>query len=252
MSRFIQDPNLPRSRVTLCVMSGQYPELCRRVEQLGPAVIRTSRDRSLPEPVAFHGDLQLCHLGGDQVVLEPGAGGLMEVLGRMGFRCRATCRPAENRYPGDVRLGMLLLNRWGFGLLEAAAPEILTGLLLNDWELVFSRQGYARCSVCVVDREAAITADLTLAGLLEGKGIQCLRIDPGDILLEGYDTGFLGGCCGLLAPGLLAFTGSLERYREGEKIKDFLSRRGVRWVSLTDGPMVDIGGILPLMEENTV
>ena len=69
MSRFIHDPNLPRNRAALCVMSGQYPELCRRVEQLGPAVIRTSRDRSLPEPVAFHGDLQLCHLGGDQLVL---------------------------------------------------------------------------------------------------------------------------------------------------------------------------------------
>jgi hypothetical protein len=249
MSRFIVAPNFPHNRVDLCVMSGQYPQLCRCVEKLGIEVILTDKDLSLPGPVAYHGDLQLCHLGEDQVVLDPGAAYLESHLTEKGFRCRSTCRPGGNRYPEDVRLGMLLLNRCGFGLLESAAPEILISLLLDDRELVFSRQGYARCSVCVAGERLAITADTGLAQLLEKKGVECLLVEPGDILLEGYNTGFLGGCCGLLAPDLLAFTGSLDRYREGKRVRDFLIRHQIKWIELMDGPMLDIGGILPLMEK---
>ena len=249
MSRFVPVPNLPQNKVTLCLMSGQYPQLCRCLERLGIEVIPTERDLSLPAPVAYHGDLQLCHLGGNQVILEPGAAPLKRSLEEKGFRCRVTCRQGGNRYPEDVHLGILLLNRCGFGFLEAAAPEILVSLLLDNWELVFSRQGYARCSVCVVGERLAITADRGLARLLEEKGIECLLVEPGDILLEGYDTGFLGGCCGLLAPDLLIFTGSLNRYREGEKVRSFLIRHHIRWMELMDGPMMDIGGILPLMEK---
>ena len=68
-------------------------------------------------------------------------------------------------------------------------------------------------------------------------------------MLPGYDTGFVGGCCGLIDKGLLAFTGSIEKFHQGERIIDFLQQHGIRFCSLTDGPMRDIGGILPLMEE---
>ena len=86
------------------------------------------------------------------MVLEPGAGGLMEVLGRMSFRCRATCRPAENRYPGDVRLGMLLLNRCLPPSLVAGAPQLLETrfTLLDFWELWAELAGVFSQVCCLV------------------------------------------------------------------------------------------------------
>lgn len=246
---FVESPNLPRGQVRLCVMSGQYPELCRSVEALGVEVVRTGPCPGLPEPVAYHGDLQVCHLGGAELLLEPRAPGLMAGLTRRSFRCRGVSRPAGSVYPEDVRLGMLLLAPFCFGEMGAAAAEAVDFLRQRDWELVHSRQGYARCSVAVAGEGGCITADPTLYGLLRERGVDCLRIAPGDIRLPGYDTGFLGGCCGLLAPDRMAFTGSLARYREGERVADWLRKRGIAPVFLSDGPLIDIGGILPLMEE---
>lgn len=249
MSRFLQTPNLPEGKVTLCVISGKYPRFCKALETLGVETLPAGPSPNLPEPVASHGDLLLCHLGGADLLVEPGAPGLGAALARRNFRFPGSCPPAGKKYPNDVPLGLLLLAPFCFGNLPAAAPDALEYLRQRRWQLVGVRQGYAKCSTVVADKGTAITADKGLWESLSRRGIHCLLIQPGDILLEGYDTGFLGGCCGLIAPKVLAFTGSLDRYREGEKVRRFLEEDGIRAVALSDGPMVDVGGILPLMEE---
>lgn len=251
MSRFLQRPNLPEGKVTLCVMSGKYPLFCRALEALGVEVLPAGPSPNLPEPVACHGDLQLCHLGGADLLVEPGAPGLGAALARRNFRFPGSCPPAGKEYPADVPLGLLLLAPFCFGNLQAAAPDALEYLRRHGWEPVRVRQGYAKCSTVIAGKGIAITADKGLWEALSRRGIDCLKVEPGDILLDGYDTGFLGGCCGLIAPKALAFTGSLDRYREGEKVQRFLGAHGVRAAALSDGPMIDIGGILPLMEEDT-
>ena len=55
---------------------------------------------------------------------------------------------------------------------------------------------------------------------------------------------------GLLGRKLLAFTGSLGAHPDGERIKEFLHSRGVEPLELTDGPLYDVGSILPLLEED--
>ena len=77
-----------------------------------------------------------------------------------------------------------------------------------------------------------------------------LLIQPGHIQLPGYDTGFLGGCCGKLAADKLAFTGQLDLHPDGQRIQSFLEQRGVTAVELTTGPLIDVGGIVPLMENS--
>ena len=83
---------------------------------------------------------------------------------------------------------------------------------------------------------------------LRTKGFAVLLIRPGHIALSGYDTGFIGGCCGKLAPDKLAFAGTLSSHPDGERMREFLHSRGVAPVELREGPLVDVGGILPLRE----
>ncbi|MEG2073800.1 MAG: hypothetical protein RRY54_03445, partial [Angelakisella sp.] len=81
-------------------------------------------------------------------------------------------------------------------------------------------------------------------------GIDTLLCGGGDILLPNYDTGFIGGCCGLISSNQLAFTGNLNYYRYGGEVLEFLEKHKVSPIYLTDGKLLDIGGILPLMEED--
>ena len=80
------------------------------------------------------------------------------------------------------------------------------------------------------------------------EGFAVLLIRPGHIALPGYDTGFIGGCCGKLAPDELAFAGALSSRPDGERMREFLHSRCVAPVELREGPLVDVGGILPLRE----
>nr|WP_283123981.1 hypothetical protein [Angelakisella massiliensis] len=119
-------------------------------------------------------------------------------------------------------------------------------ILENRWRFLHSRQGYARCSVCLVSSNSAITSDPTLYGLLTAAGLDVLKLPPGDILLPGYDTGFIGGCCGLIHPRRMAFTGSLEYYHCGMAVVRFLERYQIEPVFLRKGKLLDVGGIIPL------
>ena len=108
------------------------------------------------------------------------------------------------------------------------------------------RQGYTACAVAVLDKQCAITSDLGIARHLEKNGFTVLRIQPGFIQLPGYGAGFIGGCCGKLAPDLLAVTGHLESHPDGQRMRDFIQKRGIAVWELTDGPLLDVGGVLPL------
>ncbi len=73
-----------------------------------------------------------------------------------------------------------------------------------------------------------------------------LKITPGYVNLEGYEYGFLGGACGMIGKGKLAFTGSIQNHPDYSDMKSFCDQKKVELISLTDGPLLDIGGILPL------
>ena len=76
-------------------------------------------------------------------------------------------------------------------------------------------------------------------------GLNCLLTEKGSVILEGYKEGFIGGCCGMIAPDLLAVAGSLEYHKSGRDIIMFCRKYGVNIAELYDGPLLDIGGIVP-------
>jgi len=79
---------------------------------------------------------------------------------------------------------------------QAAAPELLEAARRMGLELIPVKQGYAKCSLCIVSENAVITADEGLAYTLCRAGLDVLKIIPGCIRLPGYGYGFIGGCGG--------------------------------------------------------
>jgi hypothetical protein len=115
-------------------------------------------------------------------------------------------------------------------------------------EIINVKQGYAKCSVCVVDENSIITADIGIANAAESVGLSVLRISAGYICLPGHECGFIGGCCGKLAPDIMAFCGDLSTHPDHKSIDAFLRERGVFAESLCRGQLTDIGGMIPLAE----
>ena len=113
---------------------------------------------------------------------------------------------------------------------------------------VSSRQGYSRCSVCVVNDNAIITADEGICRSAKAHGIDVLKIRPGYIDLPGFDHGFIGGASFKISDTKLAFTGRLDSHPDAEQMIGFASLHNVDIVYITDKPAFDIGGAIPIIE----
>lgn len=242
-------PNIPQSSVRLAAVSENAYDIISALEREGIEVVKIAPLDALPTPVSAHSDMQLLHLGGDNILTVKEAKYLKTNLTNFGFNIEELFTKIGDEYPQDISLNFLLLNNRCFGM------SSIMPLQLNNYcdhaglQVVHSKQGYARCSVAVVAKNAAITADATLYRLLTNADIDTLMVGSGDINLPGYGTGFIGGCCGLISKDRLAFTGSLLQYCYGVQVLTFLAKHRVAPVYLTNGKLMDIGGILPLMED---
>jgi len=78
-----------------------------------------------------------------------------------------------------------------------------------------------------------------------------LVIEEDAILLPGFKNGFIGGSTGLIDKEKWALAGDMRKLRSCEAIEDFLAQKGVKAVSLSEEPVVDIGTIIRLLQSET-
>ncbi|WP_156136463.1 DUF6873 family GME fold protein [Candidatus Soleaferrea massiliensis] len=239
----LETPGLPQRKAGL-LLSQRYPPL----RSLGVELIETVRNGHLDEPVGLHADMLCCHLGGPRILVDRTDAPYARRLREYGFDtlpCRSTL---GRKYPQDIALNALLDGRHLIGRLPFLDGALLEQAGRLGITAVDTKQGYAKCAVCMVDRDAAVTADSGLAAVLSGLGYAVLLIENGDIRLPGYSYGFIGGCCGFIGRDVMAFSGHLRFHRNFREIEAFFRRRGKRILYLADEPPLDIGGILPLAE----
>jgi hypothetical protein len=145
----------------------------------------------------------------------------------------------DNVYPNDIYLNALRLGDTVYG-----RCDILSQIILNDTKnAVNIHQGYARCSACVIDQNAIITADRSIAGAAGARGVEVTLIESGNIELDGYRYGFIGGASGLF-DGCVAFIGDPMTHPSGDKITAAVLNRGMNIIILDDGVLCDCGGLI--------
>lgn len=101
-----------------------------------------------------------------------------------------------------------------------------------------SKQSYARCNTLILDSDSIITSEKSLKKDFNNT----LIINNNEILLPEFDYGFIGGCAGIYKKEIF-FTGSLNKHSQGNDIREFCKQKGYTIVELSDGKLMDIGGI---------
>ena len=251
--KWLTRPNLPEGTAALCAVSGQGEFAVRFLRERGIEVLKISSSPILHAPCASHPDMRMCYLGEGRILADGDE--LARLLRERGLGASVPGRRPQGVYPGDAGLNVLLLGkklfcRTGSPKGPGAAEEILQFAEERGMSVHSVRQGYTRCSVCVVSENAVITADPSIGMAAERVGLDVLEIQPGHISLPGYEYGFIGGCTGLLGPGMLGICGSLETHPDGGRMADFVRAHGARILTIPtpDGSLWDIGGIVPLAE----
>lgn len=146
------------------------------------------------------------------------------------------------QYPQNVLLNGVELGDYVMGNPMTLSPQIIKAHEANGRKLLAVKQGYTKCSVAVVRPQALITEDQGIAKAALGVGMEVLLLDKGHVGLDGFEYGFIGGCCGKLREDWLLFNGNLANHPHGADIVGFCRKHGVE-VAQTEGPLTDVGSI---------
>lgn len=191
-------------------------------------------------PIRGHADIQCCSL----------YEGVLFSTGNVtidGYNTVIIPEEPCDRYPGDCLLNSF---RLGNSIICGRKPSkaIIELAEKNDFELIMTNQGYAKCSCAIIDKHTVITADRSIASALENT-CDILLINEGGIELPGYSYGFIGGTCGKIRNDKLLFFGNPLRHPDGRAIVSFIEKHDCDIVSVKDGDLFDFGGFIPLFEE---
>ena len=224
------------------VMSDKYPCFVNELQRLGHRVIRSDTVEIFLAPEQKHADMQILPINDKIFILN---------------ECKSLAKnfPSDNlifcnkkageKYPENILLNFLFFGNTIYGKISAIDSRLLDYCRKNKIRTVNINQGYARCSTLVVAENAAVTADLSIASSLSENGAEVLLISQGNIELDGYDYGFIGGAGGRIDDNTVIFFGNIEKHPDYISIKEFCAKHSVTIKCLCKNmPLTDIGGIV--------
>lgn len=247
---YITIPNLPDRKVKKVIISSCVSEdVIKDLTNKGISAIMVPPCGDVAPPVSSHTDMLFHHLGGNNILCYKNASNLvLEQLKLFGFNVASSSSELNPNYPYDIALNAARIGNYIFCNVKYTDKLILEFCKRQGLHIVPVKQGYAKCSVCVVNENSIITADNSIFHAAKSCGMNVLKIRSGFINLPGYDYGFIGGCCGKIAPDTMAFCGDVTMHPDYNEISDFLRNYGVKIIILGKGSLLDIGSIIPLIE----
>lgn len=251
MMRFVETPNLPVCASTVIIGEKYCNILQNGIKSLGINALFMPDNPYVDDRLSGHADLSVLHLGGNRLLLAPylKRSSFSQQLEDRGFDIRFADIEQSALYPNDAQMNVCILGDKVIYNPKTVPDTIVKYLTIGNGAIqISSRQGYSRCSVCVVNDNAIITADEGICRSAKAHGIDVLKIMPGYIDLPGFDYGFVGGASFKISDTKLAFTGGLDRHPDAEQIIEFTSLHNVDIVYITDKPAFDIGGAIPITE----
>lgn len=214
------------------------------LENAGLRIIPTIKIDSLYDDIATHADIQIHYLGNNRFICAPEASEYYKKL--LPYECEIIkgSKHLSAKYPDDIAYNAAALKKYIICNVAYTAAEILSEYKSTSKEILNVRQGYSKCSICIVNDSAIITSDSGIARETAANGIDTLKIEHGYIKLRNLGYGFIGGATGLIKKNILAVNGDINTHPNAEQIKQFCNKNSVELLKLKDGILEDIGTII--------
>lgn len=174
-------------------------------------------------PIGTHADLYYCQI-------------------KTGLVFSGDTTKVGSEYPSDCIYNAACTGRFFIHNTKITDPSILNMAKEYKMDIIHVKQGYAKCSCVIVDENSIITSDAGIAKACQDK-LDCLLIEPGHVLLEGFQYGFLGGASGRIDDTII-FNGDISAHPDWPHIKEFITTRKLHIKCFNAYPLTDIGSII--------
>ncbi len=246
--RFLKNPNLPTSKVTTIFANCDDNALKKTFDELAVKIVNVTQNELIDAPVCRHADILANYVRNNTFLADYRQQELVDFI----ESASGTVKKINNiksPYPNDCLLNFADIGDYIICNKSILSQEILE--LLPNKQIIDVKQGYSKCSVCIVKRNTVITDDISIYNAVsQYENIKSLLVEKGSIHIDKYDYGFIGGCCGLIDKDLLLFNGDLSTHSDFDKIKKFLYDNGISYIDIKGKPLTDIGSIVPITEKD--
>jgi len=248
MIKLIETPNLPNGKTKHCLIGKKYTDEIKELTELGIECIKVNENPLLTEEINSHADILCFNYGNGQVEASNGAVG-EDKLKKLGISCLLYDSVISLPYPYDIPLNVAYIESSIICNTKHTSKSIIDFANQKKLTVIDTKQGYARCNLCIVDKKAVITEDDGLASLLKKYQFDVLQIASGDVYLSKEHYGFLGGASCKLSKEEIYFSGNIEHHRDYEEIIKFLNKYHIKPIYNKNRNLRDFGGVIQLTEE---
>ena len=244
--RFLENPNLPKNKVTTVFANIDENALKSVFDELAIKVVSVTENPLLDPPVSKHADILANYVGKSTFLVDKNQIKLCIFIKDNSGKT-IIIENIKSPYPNDCLLNFADIGDYIICNKSILTKEIIE--LLPKKPIIDVKQGYSKCSVCICKRNTIITDDISVYNaVLQYDNINSLLVQKGSVSIDKYDYGFIGGCCGLIDKNTLLFNGDLLLHSDFDKIKKFLYDNDVNYIDIKGKPLTDIGSIIPIME----
>lgn len=250
MIRFVQVPNLPKGKVKAGIISNENAKIIKLLESYGVRPIFTQKNVDIDNVISNHADINIHHLGNNKFITDSSQHSPIQILEQMRAEIIKPQEAVSGEYPSDCRLNFARIGNKLIGKADICDRNLKAYCDANQIDLINAHQGYSKCSVCVVNKQSIITDDHSIKKAADAAGIDCLLISKGDIRLNGYRYGFIGGASTLIDKNKLLFFGNLKAHTDYQDIIRFCHKHDCDVAYDESFELTDVGGMIPVLEDS--
>lgn len=235
--------NQPK-RISRCLIGARYKNEIADLTELGIDVIPLPVNPLLDDEISNHADILAFRLNNELLLIDSNIAGDVEPLVKP--YSVFSVKDISSPYPNDIKLNTALLGNKIICNEVYAHDLILQNAHYNNYQVICTNQGYAKCNICIINENAIITEDPGITTLLNNYQIDVLKLTPGFVHLSNKHYGFIGGASARISETEIYFSGDLSKHPEYKQIIEFLNKHNCKAIFNPNRLLNDFGGIIAI------
>ena len=246
--KFIKNSFIPEKKISLALVDKRITkEMKNQLRKLNISIIESIPCDNTYDAIKYHPDICFIKINNNNIIVAPNVFDYYKkILSPLGFNVIKGSTYIKDKYPNNIQYNIAILGKYAIHNFKYTDKEILKYLDDNNFTKINVRQGYSKCSICIVDENSIITSDEGIYKETLKYDIDCLLIEKGHINLFELNYGFIGGCSGLISNNKLIFFSDISKHPNYKEIKEFVESKNKKIISLSKEKLLDLGSLIPL------
>ncbi|MBC5996721.1 hypothetical protein EAI30_06415 [Romboutsia ilealis] len=246
--KYVKESFITKEKLSLAIVDKRITiDMENKLRNYNINIIKTPYCDGTYNAIKYHPDISVCKLNDNNIVVAPNVYSYYnDILSNYNFNVIKGNSTISNKYPNNIQYNVAILGNYAIHNFKYTDNIILEYLDRFNIKKINVKQGYSKCSICIVDENSLITSDEGIHKEVIKYGIDSLLIEKGYIDLFDLDYGFIGGCSGLISKDTLSFFGDIKKHPDYNKILEFVNKKNKKIVSLSNENLLDLGSLIPL------